>query len=127
MHHQTVFGVKHPAMIAVPEPSEFALTAIDETTEVWRYAIGQRELENQASDAHAEMQRLRIRIHAEANFESKLAEMVGAIGERGVGPFFGNGGRRGNGDGNVGSVNGDGEIAVVWKVLTIGDGCHCFG
>jgi len=102
------------------------MTAIDETTEVWRYAIGPRELENQASDTHAEMQRVPSRIHAEADFKLIPAEIVGADGDRGVDPFLDHGGRRGNGDGNVGSVNVDGEIAVVGKVLTIGDGCHSF-
>jgi len=121
-----VLRVKQVAMITVPEPSEFALTDKDEMTEVYRHAIGPRELENQASDTHAEMQRVRIRIHAEADFESRVEEIEGAVFDRGVDPFIGNGGRRGNGDGNVGSVNVDGEIAVVGKVLTIGDGCHSF-
>jgi predicted phosphoribosyltransferase len=100
-------------MIAVPEPSEFALTAIDETTEVWRYAIGPRELENQASDTHAEMQRVRTRIHAEVNFKSKPAEMIGAVGDRVVDPLFSHWSRGGNEDGYPGSINIDDEIAEV--------------
>ena len=85
-----------------------------------------RELENDASAIHTEIQCVCLTIQAEPDHEPSHAVELSAVVHRDVDPLIDHGARSGDDDVNLGSVKVHGDIAEVGKLLTVDDGCHFF-
>lgn len=80
-----------PPVRLVPESDESVVRIVQQSAEVTRYAVGVRQLEDEASAADAELQRFRRRVvgarspmNAEADDKAATVDVFAAEVERGV-------------------------------------------
>ncbi|KAJ1414318.1 hypothetical protein SESBI_18856 [Sesbania bispinosa] len=119
------------AIRMIPEPDEGVARVPEELTEDHRHGVGVSELEDEAAATNAELQGVCLRIvsagsplDAEADDEAVEVVVVAAKVECGGEPPSDDGGGRGDGDHDFGSVEIDDIDFVLETVLMVDDEGH---